>query len=132
MIQTTRIKLILRNWKRNKLFSTMAILSLTIGFACCNLLAAFVINEWKISNGSIDNERIFALKTDNPMMLESTKEKSSFILKQIPHLFKERYPEVESFCRFRNVGGEAVFESSGFKTDDLLFLEADKNLNDFF
>ena len=103
------IKQILRNWKRNKLFSFTAILSLTVGFACCNLLAAFVINEWQISNGSPDNERIVVLKTDNPMTLETTKEKSSYILQQIPQIFKERYPEVKSFCRMQTIWEQPVF-----------------------
>ncbi len=128
----TDIKLIFRNWKRNKLFSLTAMISLIIGFACCNILTAFVINEWKISNGSPDNDRIFALKTDNPMTLETTKEKTSYILKQIPQLFKERYPEVESFCRFSILRGETILESDNFITDKTLFLQADKNVNEYF
>ncbi|WP_066630010.1 ABC transporter permease [Labilibacter marinus] len=132
MIQTTSIKLIIRNWRRNKLFTFTAILSLVIGFACCNLLTAFVINEWKISNSSIDNDRIFALKTDNPMTLETTKEKSSWIMKKVPPLFKKRYPEINSYCRFNTVYSEAIFKSNGFKTNDIHFLQADKTIRDFF
>ena len=126
-----RIKHILRNWRGNKRYSLTAIISLTIGFACCNLLAAFVINEWQISNSSNDNERIFVLKTDNPMTLESTKEKSSYILHQVPPLMKERYPEVESFCRFQPVSKDAIFEAGDYKTNKLLFLQTDKNITDF-
>jgi len=126
-----RTKQIIRNWRRNKLFSLTAIISLTIGFACCNLLAAFVINEWQISNGSTDNERIFVLKTDNPMTLESTKEKSSYILHQVPPLLMERYPEVESFCRFQPLRDNAIFKVGDFKTNKLQFLRTDKNITDF-
>ena len=132
MILLTRLKLILRNWRRNKLFSITAIISLIIGFACCNLLTAFVINEWKISEGSPDKNRIFVLKTDNPMTLETTKEKSSFILKQIPPLFKEKYPEINTFCRFQSDDESSVFEADDFKSNKLIFLHADKNINEFF
>ncbi len=128
MIRTNQI---LRNWRRNKLFSLTAIISLTIVFACCNLLAAFVINEWQISNGSTDNERIFVLKTDNPMTLESTKEKSSYILHQVPPLLMERYPEVESFCRFQPLRDNAIFKVGDFKTNKLQFLRTDKDITDF-
>ncbi len=126
------IKQILRNWKRNKLFSFTAILSLTVGFACCNLLAAFVINEWQISNGSPDNERIVVLKTDNPMTLETTKEKSSYIQQQIPPIFKERYPEVKSFCRMQTIWEQPVFKSDNYKTNEVNLLQADKDINQFF
>jgi hypothetical protein len=132
MILLTRLRLILRNWRRNKLFSITAIISLIIGFACCNLLTAFVINEWKISEGSPDKNRIFVLKTDNPMTLETTKEKSSFILKQIPPLFKEKYPEINTFCRFQSDDESSVFEADEFKSNKLIFLHADININEFF
>ncbi len=127
---STRLKLILREWKRNKLFSITAILSLTIGFVCCNLLTSFVINEWKISEGSPDYNRIFALKTDNPMTLETTKEKSSWILGQIPQLFKERYPEINSFCRFQ--ASDNSFEYEEYKSNNIAFLHVDNNISDFF
>ncbi len=81
-----RIKQILRNRSRNKLFLVTVIISLTIGFGCCNLLAAFVINEWQISNSSTDNNRIIVLKTGNTMTLERTKEKSLYILHQVSSL----------------------------------------------
>ncbi len=126
----TRLKLIIREWKRNKLFSITAILSLTIGFVCCNLLTSFVINEWKISKGSPDCDKIYILKTDNPMTLKTTKEKSSWILKQIPPLFKEKYPEINTFCRCQT--SDDGFEYEEYKSHNLTFLHTDNNINDFF
>ena len=82
------VKLIIRNWKRNKIYSFTAIISLIIGLTCCNLLVAFVINEWQIAKGSPDIDRICVLQTDNPMTLKTTKERSSFIISKLPPLLK--------------------------------------------
>ncbi len=131
MFSKTNLILILRNWRRNKIFSSISILSLVIGLVCSNLLIAFVVNEWQISEGSPDKNRIFLLKSDNPMD-EQNKEKTSFILPTLPPLLKERYPEVENYCRFQDVDGNAVFEARDFKSDKIFFVRTDKNLGDFF
>ena len=131
MFSKMNVVLILRNWKRNKIFSSISILSLVIGLVCSNLLIAFVANEWQISEGSPDKNRIFLLKSDNPMD-EQNKEKTSFILPNLPPLLTERYPEVENYCRFQDVDGNAVFEVGDFKLNKIFFVRTDKNLGDFF
>ncbi len=131
MFSKTNLKLIFRNWKRNKIFSVISILSLVVGLACSNLLIAFVVSEWQISEGSPGKDQIFLVKSDNPMDIQN-KEKTSFILPNLPILLKERYPEVESYCRFQDVSENAVFETNNFKSSKVLFVRADKNLPDFF
>ena len=42
-MKAVALKLVLRSWWRNKTFSIISIVSLAIGIACTNLLAAFVI-----------------------------------------------------------------------------------------
>ncbi len=129
---STRLKLIFRNWKKNKVYSFTSVVSLIIGFACCNLLVAFVINEWKISKGSPEKDRIFVLQTDNPMTMKTTKEHSSFIISRLPPLLKEKYPEIQSYCRLQQAKQNAEFEAGNFKTNKLIYLHADKNVNEFF
>jgi putative ABC transport system permease protein len=131
MFSKTDVVLIFRNWKRNKIFSTISILSLVVGLLCSNLLIAFIVSEWQISEGSPDKDRIFLLKGDNPMDMEN-KEKTSFILPDLPLLLKERYPEVKNYCRFQNVDENVVFEAGDFKSNKLFFVRADNNLGDFF
>ena len=131
MFSKTNLSMILRSWKRNKIFSVISILSLVVGLACSNLLIAFVASEWQISEGSPDKDRIFLLKSDNPMDIKNI-EKTSFILPALPSMLNERYPEVETFCRFQSVDGNAVFETDDFKSDKLLFVRADSDLGNFF
>ena len=131
MFSKTDVALILRSWKRNKIFSTISILSLVVGLLCSNLLIAFIASEWQISEGSPDKDRIFLLKSDNPMDIKGG-EKTSFVLPQLPPMLKQRYPEVENYCRFQNVDASAVFEMDEFKSDKVLFVRADNNLGNFF
>ncbi|MCD8175982.1 MAG: hypothetical protein LUE98_00530 [Tannerellaceae bacterium] len=53
------LKLVLRNWKRNKAFAVISILSLAIGITCTNLLAVFVIHEYNIESSNPNLNRIF-------------------------------------------------------------------------
>ena len=42
------LKLIFRNWWRNKLFAVISLVSLVVGISCTNLLISFVIHEYTI------------------------------------------------------------------------------------
>lgn len=42
------IKLIARNWWRNKLFFLISLFSLTAGLGCTNLLMTFFIHEYNV------------------------------------------------------------------------------------
>lgn len=44
------IKLIARNWWRNKLFFLISLFSLTAGLGCTNLLMTFFIHEYNVEN----------------------------------------------------------------------------------
>ncbi len=57
-------KLIYRSWWRNKAFTIISILSLAVGIACTNLLAAFVIHEYNIEAGNPNKDRIAVLQRE--------------------------------------------------------------------
>ena len=48
----TALKLIFRNWWRNKTFTHISILSLTVGIACTALLISFVAYEYGIEKNN--------------------------------------------------------------------------------
>ena len=47
-MKSISFKIIFRSWWRNKTFTIISVLSLAVGIACTNLLAAFVIHEYNI------------------------------------------------------------------------------------
>ena len=61
------IKLIARNWWRNKLFFLISLFSLTAGLGCTNLLMTFFIHEYNVEKYNTDRNLIYLLRQDSPM-----------------------------------------------------------------
>lgn len=93
------IKLVLRSWKRNRIFTVISILSLAIGITCANLLIMFVIHEYNIEAGNPVKDRILYMSQDSPM---KSGEKISYVARDVPALIKEKYGEVEEVVRFQS------------------------------
>jgi len=55
-------KLIFRSWWHNKTFTVISILSLAVGIACTNLLAAFVIHEYNIEPDNPNKDKIVLMQ----------------------------------------------------------------------
>lgn len=97
------LKLVLRSWKRNRVFAVISILSLAVGITCANLLIMFVIHEYNIEAGNPAKERILCMSQDSPM---KSGERVSYVAGNIPVQLKEKYGEVEAFVRFGSVSNE--------------------------
>ena len=63
-MKAVALKLVLRSWWRNKTFSIISIVSLAIGIACTNLLAAFVIYEFNIDRLQFHHHREQEIRSD--------------------------------------------------------------------
>ena len=96
-MKTIALKLVLRSWWRNKTFTVISIVSLAVGIACTNLLAAFVIYEYTIEANNPEKEQIVYMAQDSPMQ---SGEVVSYVVGSIPVQLKEKYAEVEDFLRF--------------------------------
>lgn len=118
MIVLTSIKLILRSWWRNKVFSLISLLSLAIGIACSTLLTAFVIYEYNIEIKNPDKERIYYLSQDHPMQTDC---KVSYIDATIPQTLKSKYAEVEDYVQFQYIRYSALqVENNKYENFDLI------------
>lgn len=95
----TSLKLIFRNWWRNKTFTLISILSLTVGIACTNLLGAFVAYEYGIENANPNKNRIIWATQDMP---SNPGKKVAYMQKGIPEQLKEKYPEVKNFIQLNS------------------------------
>jgi len=87
-------KLIFRSWWRNKAFAVISIVSMAVGIACTNLLAAFVIHEYNIEANNPNKDRIYCLVQDSPIQ---SGDKVFYAADNIPPMIKSRYPEVEDY-----------------------------------
>lgn len=106
-------KLIFRSWWRNKAFAVISILSLAVGIACTNLLAAFVIHEYNVEAGNPNRDRIYCIVQDYPFKSGS---KVFFSGGDILPKLKDDYPEVEDYlsvssAQVRIDVGETIYNS---------------------
>lgn len=121
-------KLIFRSWWRNKTFAVISILSLAVGIACTNLLAAFVIHEYNIEVGNPNRDRIYSLVQDSPFQ---SGDQIFWASGDILPMLKERYPEVEDYLCLtymymtKITVGESIY-------DPLTFISAGPSLLRFF
>ena len=95
-MKTVAFKLVFRSWWRNKTFSVISIVSLAIGIACTNLLAAFVIYEYNLEKDNPARNRIYFMDQDSPM---KSGERISFVTGDVPVQLKAKYPEIEDFLQ---------------------------------
>ena len=123
------LKMVFRGWWRNKLFFLIAVVSLSIGLACTNLLLTYFIHDYHIEHGNPYKEQIYCLRQDNPM--ESGK-KVAYVSKEIPQGVKEKIQGVEDFVRIQAFEGANTVQYEERKVNDIMLLGADASLNDFF
>src|SRR5690554_1946365 len=124
----TALKLILRNWWRNKTFTFISILSLTVGIACTNLLAAFVIyeNGIEISNPNI-NKMAWAMQ-DIPSL---PGEKLAYVSKGIPEQMMSKFPEITDYLQINSFEVNYI-ETNNHRYEPISVLNVNPSFPGFF
>lgn len=127
-MKAVALKLVLRSWWRNKVFSVISIVSLAIGIACANLLTVFVIHEFNLEADNPKRDRIYYMDQESPM---KSGERVSFVMGNIPAGLKEKYPEVEDFLRIKGVLMEYITIDS-IQYDPFRMVSVDTSFLHFF
>ncbi|MFI5185935.1 MAG: ABC transporter permease [Chitinophagales bacterium] len=120
------LKVALRNLWKNKGFSAINIIGLSVGLATCLLIMLYVMDEVSYDKYNKKADRIY--RVDGDLQFGG----NHFILAVAPEpmgaALKKDYPEVEQYVRFRGYGGllvkkgnENVNERKVIYTDSTLF-----------
>ena len=91
------LKLVIRSWKRNKLFVAISLVSLVVGIA-------FVIHEYNVENNNPNKNRILRLVQTLPFAQQAVE--GTFIYGGTVPQIVSQFPEIESCLRtqtFKNV-----------------------------
>ena len=124
----TALKLIFRNWWRNKTFTLISILSLTVGIACTALLISFVSYEYGIEKNNPNRDKLIWVMQRN---LGYPQNKSAYIEKDIAGQLKLKYPEVEDVLQFDPPSVEYIeVNNQNFKVPTIL--NVDTSFPSFF
>lgn len=94
-----------RNIKKNKIFSLINILGLSIGISACLLITQYVMHERSYDNFHNKKERIFRMQQDR-FDKGTLSNQWAYGCSAIGQALKENFPEVEEYVRMR--GGAEV------------------------
>ncbi len=122
------LKMIVRNWWRNKLFFFVAIVSLSIGLACTNLLLTYFVHDYNIEHGNPNKDRVFCLRQDDPMKAGA---KVAYAMTDIPQSIQQKITGVESYMRVQHMANQTVEYKQGI-VKEVSVLAVDSTLNVFF
>src|SRR5437868_4433336 len=120
-------KIILRGLARNKTFSLINLLGLSIGLTCAILIGLYVVDEYSFDRYHEKTDRIYQLTTTANFQGQTQKWIG------VPNLagptFAKEIPEVEKFVRLlpNNFSGKAFVASEQIKSTEnrLVFADAE-------
>ncbi|PWU03657.1 MAG: macrolide ABC transporter permease [Bacteroidetes bacterium] len=123
-------KIALRNLARNKFFSTINIIGLSIGIAGCLLIGLFVWDELQYDRFHKDADRIFRIydKSTNSQGVSNVAPTSPMFETTL----NNEFPEAEQSLRILNIYGENFFRSGDKKGYEERGIIAEENFFDFF
>lgn len=120
---------ILRSLLRDKLNSSVIIISLSIGITCTNLIFIFLWREINTDGFQKDKDQIYALKCDDPWIPGARMYYCRF---GAAEYMRNNFPQVEDFCRFNNQNAIKVNVNNEEYFDNPKIIGATKNFFSFF
>src|SRR4249920_392411 len=117
-------KIAIRNLSRHRLVSTINILGIAVGLACCILILMYVQFETSYDNFHSKAGRIFRVTME--YSADNTVNKVSVTGNKVLTAFKQEFPEVETGVRTYPVSavaryGDKVFDEKAFTYADSTF-----------
>ena len=122
-------KLTIRSLWNNRLVSSINLLGLSLGIACCLLLVMYVKHEYAIDKSLTDGDRIHRVLIQET---GSNARKIALTGKTAFTDFKENYSSLESALRIRNFDYNMSPSNDSKKEVNVEFLFASANFFDFF
>ncbi len=124
------IKIAIRNIFRNKVYSFINILGLTLGITCCSLLFLFVIDELSFDDMHTKKDQIYRV-----VEIDKNGEDIRYFGQTTPPVgptLVEEYPEVINYTRIFKFGGHINFEIGDTKYAERDYYFADSRIFEVF
>lgn len=120
---------IIRSLIRDKLNSSVIIISLSAGIACINLIFLFLWREINTDGFQKGKNQIYSLLCDDPWIPGA---KMYYCRFGAGEYMKNNFPQVEDFCRFNNLNVLKVNVNNEDYFDNPKIISATKNFFGFF
>lgn len=123
------LKQIFRSILRDRLNTSVIIISLAVGMATFNLIIMFISRELNTDNFQKNKDLIYALKFDDPWI----RGKQMYYCKfGSAEYMKENFPQVEDLCRITNWTSQKIKVKNIEYQDQPTIIAASKNFFGFF
>src|SRR5688572_16393051 len=122
------LKLILRNLWVKKIYTSVILLSLTVGFVCSNILISFLVFETNTDTFHANANRIFQLFSNDPFGGQG---RIAYLPPNFHHYLTNNYAEVEQVCQLSNLDGITI-ETPNNTFHDFTILSVDSSFFSLF
>ncbi len=124
-----KINHLFRSLLRDRLNTSVIIISLAVGMAFINLIILFINRELGTDNFQKNADRIYLLKCDDPFNKGS---QMSVCRIGAAEYMKENFAQVEDFCRIKRISIQKVVANGQAYYDKPVVYEASANFFNFF
>jgi putative ABC transport system permease protein len=124
-----RINQLFRSLFRDRLNTSVVIISLAVGIASFNLIIMFINRELGTDSFQDKDDQIFALKCDDPWF---PGKKIYYCKFGSAEYMKANFPQVEDFCRITNSGSQKIVINNETYFDHPAIISASANFFSFF
>ncbi len=116
-------KVALRNLLKNKLYSFVNIVGLTIGITCCILIGLYIGHEWSYDRFHKNADRIVRLTSEYSN--GGTVERFAQTGTKVGPQFKRTFPDVEAFARTWKFARVVSYHDKVFDEKNFFFADSD-------
>jgi putative ABC transport system permease protein len=124
------LKLIFRNLWARKVYTSVILLSLVVGFVCANILISFLVFETKTDTFHSKQNRVFQLFSNDPF---GNSGRIAYVPSYLHEYLSANYAEAEKICQLTNLDGVSI-QTKPNTFQDFTLLSVDStffNLFDF-
>lgn len=113
------LKIALRNLLRHRLFTTINVLGLALGAACCALIGLYIQHELSYDRFHRDPENVFRVLVENNR--EHGKSIDSITPRFLSAALAETFPEIESATQFRLMDNTVEYQDKEYLATRIVF-----------
>ncbi len=124
------LKIAWRNFRKNKVFSLINIVGLSLGLACFILISLYVQDELSYDRYNENADRIFRINSD--IKFGGAEMKLPTCSDPMGATLKKDYPQVEEYVRFYNSRGSKLIKKGNEFIDEQRVVHADSTVFNVF
>ncbi len=125
------LKIAFRSLSKQKMYSAINVMGLSIGLASCLLITMYILFELSYDRYHVNSDRIYRVWREFNNPDGTTNLRLGPISSKFAPLFREDFPEFEHVTRFYSDNGALIGSNNRFFNEDR-FLWADKHFFDVF